>query len=114
MPDDPTIDSSIPNEDNNNLAYFNAVKDNMIHQCSKAINGCLDANNICKRGYGNSELRPFTFLDENGYPTYRRRSHQDLKVVPHNRDLLLDWNGHINVEYAGTTYTVLRYGKLII
>ena len=113
MPDDPTIDSSIPNEDNNNLAYFNAVKDNMIHQCSKAINGCLDANNICKRGYGNSEPRPFTFLDENGYPTYRRRSHQDLKVVPHNRDLLLDWNGHINVEYAGTTYTVLYLYKYL-
>ena len=113
MPEDPTIDSSIPNEDNNNLAYFNAVKDNMIHQCSKAINGCLDANNICKRGYGNSEPRPFTYLDENGYPTYRRRSHQDLKVVPHNRDLLLDWNGHINVEYAGTTYTVLYLYKYL-
>ena len=71
MPDDPSGTSISSDED---VKYFNAVKDNMIHQCSKAINGCLDANNICKRGYGNVEPRPFTFLDENGYPTYRRRS----------------------------------------
>ena len=59
------------------------------------------------------EPRPFTFLDENGYPTYRRRSQRDLKVVPHNRELLLDWNGHINVEYAGTTNTVLYLYKYL-
>jgi len=110
MPDEPN-ESSISSEED--VKYFNAVKDNMIHQCSKAINGCIDANNICKRGYGNVELRPFTFLDENGYPTYRRRSQRDLKVVPHNRELLLDWNGHINVEYAGTTYTVLYLYKYL-
>jgi len=110
MPDEPT-ESSIPNEED--VKYFNAVNDHMIHKCCKAINGCLDDNKICKRGYGNPEIRPLTSLDENGYPTYRRRTQRDLKVVPHNRELLLDWNGHINVEYAGTTYTVLYLYKYL-
>jgi hypothetical protein len=37
----------------------------------------------------------------------------DLKVVPHNREVLLDWDGHINVEYAGTSYTVLYLYKYL-
>jgi hypothetical protein len=36
-----------------------------------------------------------------------------LKVVPHNREVLLDWDGHINVEYAGTSYTVLYLYKYL-
>ena len=34
-------------------------------------------------------------------------------VVPNNRDLLLDWEGHINVEYAGSTYSVLYLYKYL-
>ena len=92
--------------------YFQTVTDNMIHQCSAASNGCLK-DGVCKRGYGNVEVRPLTFLDDNGYPTYRRRAKADLKVVPHNRELLVDWNGHMNVEYAGSTYTVLYLYKYL-
>lgn len=104
-----------PNEstNDNDKLYYNVVKDNMIHQCSPAINGCIKQNGECKRGYKNLELRPCTTLDENGYPTYRRRTERDLRVVPHNRELLIDWNGHINVEYAGTTYTVLYLYKYL-
>ena len=41
--------------------YFQTVTDNMIHQCSAASNGCLK-DGVCKRGYGNVEVRPLTFL----------------------------------------------------
>ena len=96
------------------IRYYKAVEDHMIHCCcAQAENGCLDKNGKCKRGYQNDEVRPVSILDENGYPTYRRRAKRDLKVVPHNRDLLLDWDGHINVEYAGKTYTVLYLYKYL-
>jgi len=93
--------------------YFKAVQDHMMHSCKQAENGCLDKDGNCKRGYQNDKLRPVTILDENGYPSYRRRTLRDLKVVPHNRELLLDWEGHMNVEYAGTTYTVLYLYKYL-
>jgi len=34
-------------------------------------------------------------------------------VVPHNRLLLKDWNGHANVEFAGSTYTVIYLYKYL-
>ena len=48
-----------------------------------------------------------TTLDENGYPVYRRRRAKDFMIVPHNRNILLDWDAHINVEFAGESFTVL-------
>jgi hypothetical protein len=33
--------------------------------------------------------------------------------VPHNRDVLLDWRGHANVEYAGSCYSVLYLFKYL-
>lgn len=37
----------------------------------------------------------------------------DLRVVPHNKKILLDWDGHCNVEYAGSAKGVLyMYGYL--
>ena len=93
--------------------YCKTVQDNMIHKCSDAINGCIDKNGGCRRGYKNEERRPLTTLDENGYPTYRRRTVRDLKVVPHNRQIILEWEGHMNVEYAGSSYTVLYLYKYL-
>ena len=85
----------------------------MMHSCKQAENGCLDKDGNCRRGYQNDKLRPVTTLDDNGYPSYRRRTLRDLKVVPHNRELLLDWDGHMNVEFAGSTYTVLYLYKYL-
>jgi hypothetical protein len=73
----------------------------------------LDKNGNCKRGYRSREAMESTTLDHNGYPIYRRPNRDDLKVVPHNREVLLDWDGHINVEYAGTSYTVLYLYKYL-
>jgi hypothetical protein len=108
MPSTPTNQSS--EED---WKYFNCVEQNMIHVCSNAVNGCLDKNGNCKRGYRSREAMESTTLDHNGYPIYRRPNRDDLKVVPHNREVLLDWDGHINVEYAGTSYTVLYLYKYL-
>jgi hypothetical protein len=68
----------------------------------------------CKRGYKNRAVVPIiTMLDDNGYPVYRRSNEKDFMVVPHNRELLLDWDGHINVEFAGSSFTVLYLYKYL-
>ena len=94
-------------------SYYCSVVGNMMHVCSNAVNGCLDANGKCKRGYSSRTIIVETTLDDNGYPVYRRRYERDFKVVPHNREILLDWDGHINIEYAGTTFTVLYLYKYL-
>jgi hypothetical protein len=38
----------------------------------------------------------------------------DLKVVPLNREILVDWDGHINVEYVRNSYTVLYIYKYLV
>lgn len=80
--------------------YCSYVHKHMTHKCSDAVNGCkATASSLCKRGYDTTKVCG-TCFDDAGFPIYERNSERDLKVVPHNRLLLLDWNGHANVEYS--------------
>jgi len=89
--------------------YCELVRKHMIHKCSIAVNGCKkDVNCPCKRGY--SDTAPAvetTHLDPLGYPIYRRRTDRDKRVVPHNKEILLAWDGHANLEYAANAKCVL-------
>ena len=79
----------------------------MVHKCYPSIEGgCLDDIGKCKRNYENDSLVPETYLDDRGFPVYRRRTQKVIRVVPHNRLMLLDCDGHVNVEYSASTYTV--------
>ena len=82
----PEVDHYSTEED---IMYYKLVKDNMIHVCGSAVNGCLDSNGNCKRGYRSRVPTESTTLDANGYPKYKRPAERDLRVVPHNRELLL-------------------------
>ena len=35
-------------------------------------------------------------------------SPNDLRVVSHNKDILMDWDGHCNLEYVGIS-SVIKY-----
>jgi len=85
----------------------------MMHKCSKEVNGCLDENGVCKRGYQTTVVVPATFFDSKGFPIYRREKEEDLKVVPYNNEILLDWSGHANVEWCGSTYTCVYLYKYL-
>jgi hypothetical protein len=87
--------------------YEQYITNNMTHTCSSSINGCLDKNNLCKRGYNRLTVNEAPSFDTKGYPVYFRPNAKDLTVVPHNKEMLLDWNGHINVEFCGRTYAVM-------
>lgn len=52
-------------------------------------------------------------FDANGYPKYARPRECDLTIVPHNRQILLEWDGHSNVEYTTTTYTMIYLYKYL-
>jgi hypothetical protein len=42
---------------------------------------------------------------------YCRRQSDDLRVVLHNLQMMMDWDSHINVEYNGSAYCVIYIYK---
>ena len=83
------------------------------HSGNHLVNGCLDKNGICKKGFMKTIVRDKTTFSKDGFPEYRRRSLDDLNIVPYNRLCSLDWDGHLNVEFSGLTYTVLYLYKYL-
>nr|GEV40442.1 uncharacterized protein [Tanacetum cinerariifolium] len=89
---------------------YKMVTNYMLHgPCGKdARNAACTNDGKCSKHFP----KPFlvkTFLDEDGYPHYRRRDNKvtfkkgkfmydNKHVVPHNRYLLLKYKAHINVE----------------
>jgi len=96
------------------LDYAEIVKNHMIHKCFSETNGgCKNDKNVCSKGYDKNIVNESTTFDEQGFPQYKRPSVKSLYVVPHNKELLKDWNGHANVEFAGSTYTVIYLYKYL-
>ena len=89
--------------------YKQLVEKHMVHTCANAINGCKSKpDDICRRGYDRTETIPTTYINEKGFLVYRRRTEDDLKIVPHSPECLLDWDAHLNVEFSGTVnYLIL-------
>jgi len=76
---------------------FNLMfSEKMIHRCSKH---CQDDKGLCVNEYDRKELVPTTTISENGNVNYRRRSNQDLAVVPYHEKSLLDWKGFLTMQY---------------
>jgi hypothetical protein len=81
----------------------------MAHKCAVAENGCKKTPLAkCKRGYESTTVHPHTTFDERGFAVHRRDNEEtDLKIVPHNPLILMDWDGHCNVEWAAGPKSVL-------
>jgi len=96
------------------LEYADMVKSHMMHKCFPESNGgCKNEKNICSKGFDMNVVSDKTTFDQKGFPKYRRPTIKSLNVVPHNKELLKDWNGHANVEFAGSTYTVIYLYKYL-
>jgi len=90
------------------------VKAHMLHKCFPETNGgCQNDKDVCSKGFDKNIVTNETLFDPKGFPQYRRPTVKSLYVVPHNRELLKDWNGHANVEFAGSTYTVIYLYKYL-
>ena len=112
------ISAKMPDSNQNasfeDKVYAEYVRTHMRHQCSIApTNGCKHtATGKCNRGYDDT-IECSTHFDDKGYPVYERLKAGDLKVVPHNKTILLDWGGHANVEYAGGSKCILYLYKYL-
>lgn len=107
----PVLDENSTDEDSD---YYDFVTSQMCHRHFRGVNGCLDGDNNCSKGYHVKPVIPNTFLDEKKYPVYAKPSQDDLLVVPHNRQLLLDFKCHINVEFAASTYAIIYLFKYLL
>jgi hypothetical protein len=105
----PEINENSSEED---VCYFEAVERHMMHKCANSVNGCLDKHGNCKKGFMDTVIQPDTSFDNKGYAIYKRLKTEDLKVCPHNRTLLLDWDGHAYIDWCASTYTVLYLYKV--
>ena len=78
--------------------YRTLVNKFMIYQCTQ-VEDKPDIKNICKMGLNPNGKVPATFIDSNGIMIYRRRKLSDMYVIPHNPQMLLDWDGFLNVVF---------------
>ena len=95
--------------------YISMVKKHMHHDCGHTVgSGCKNTKeDFCKRGYDRSETVPETYIDNDGFIHYRRRTTNDFRIVPHNAETLIDWDGHLNVEFSGTVKQILYMFKYL-
>ncbi len=86
---------------------------NNTHKCATAIYGCKkEADDECRRGYSCVETIFETFVNEHmNRIVYRRRMECNMKIVPYNMQMMMDWDSHINVEYSGSAYCALNLYK---
>lgn len=91
------------------------IQSHMIHTCSTAPNGCKkSATDDCKRGFSTTTVQTSSSIDpERPYPKYRRLTKDDLHVVTYNPQILMDFKGHVNVEFAGSSHCVLYLFKYL-
>jgi len=82
------------------------VKQHMTHDCK--IGYCKESvTSKCSKHFDNKILSETSQLNDDGFFIYKRTRKDDLKVVSYNPDLLLDWQGHVNVECSVTSRSVL-------
>jgi hypothetical protein len=94
--------------------YEELIESYMIHKCIGGERGCKDDKGYCKRGYMDHQCTTQTKVDlVSGFPIYARPFERDLTVVPHNRLMLEDWGGHINVEGCSSFFAVLYLYKYL-
>ncbi|KAH7665744.1 DNA helicase protein [Dioscorea alata] len=121
---DNIVSTELPDKRSDPIGY-DAVSSFMIHGPCGLANSqapCME-NGKCKKFYPKA-FRNSTMIDEDGFPQYRRRdlpastSQNGIKldnrfVVPHNVDLVVRYQAHINMEICNLTRAVKYLFKYI-
>lgn len=105
--------------------YYTAVQEYMMHgPCGNArkTSPCMSKGKCTK--YFPKKFSTTTTVDEDGYPSYRRNDNgriiikngvplDNRYVVPHNRELLMKYGAHINVEWCNQSRSIKYLFKYI-
>jgi len=94
------------------IAYEDIVGRHMKHKCNNAVNGCLDKNGRCTKGFQDHSIREHTAIREDGRITYRRDNEADLMIGPHCPTMLCDWDGHAYCDVCNVETVIYLYKYL--
>jgi hypothetical protein len=122
---DKIISAEIPDKDKDPVLY-NIVSSLMIHgPCGEQgfSSPCMDTKGRCTKRFP-KKFVDSTVIDSDGYPVYRRRDNgvfikkgeafiDNRFVVPYNRQLLLKYNAHINVEWCNQSRSIKYLFKYV-
>jgi hypothetical protein len=75
-----------------------------IHKFSVVVNGCKKRHPTCVRGgYSCIKTKEETVINNlTQQVEYQLRHDDDLRGVPYNLQMMMDWDSHIYVEYSGS------------
>ena len=121
---DSIVSAELPDKDQDPIGYA-AVSTFMMHGPCGAINTsaqCMESGK-CKKFYP-KPFKSCITIDEDGFPHYRRKETSTTTmqsgieldnrfVVPHNVDLVVKYQAHINVEVCNRTRAVKYLFKYI-
>ena len=121
---DKIISAKIPNLNKEPLAY-DAVKQYMVHSPCGSINSRTSymIENKCVKHFP-MKFCSQTTVDNDGFPIYRRRNngifverngvkHDNWFIAPHNIDLLVKFQAHINVKWYNCSRSIKYLFKYI-
>ncbi|KAH0644169.1 hypothetical protein KY284_032053 [Solanum tuberosum] len=93
---------------------YNAVKNYMMHgPCGDLNPGCLCMKQgKCSKHFSKKFNNQTTF-DADGFLIYRRRNTDNRYVVPYNRNLIVKFDAHINVELCNYSRSVKYLFKYV-
>lgn len=101
--DKPAADRS-PDEEADCILYDMVTKHN-IH--GHSVPSCKKTKESrCKRGYEDFTISTQTTWSPKNKPIYKRPTESDLMVVAYKASMMLDWQGHLNVESATSERSV--------
>jgi hypothetical protein len=86
-----------------------------LHNCAITVNGCKkDISDRCRHGYIRTQTINDKYVDQlTDRVIYQRWHRDDLRVVPYNLQMMMDWDSHINVEYRSSGHCVQHLYKYL-